>query len=257
MTKMPDNVVDFTRCHRLKSGTRKSNLTISRLENVSDVDDPLCDPDVHRLMKQWHTSGVFRSMLSVDAREPRGVISHTFAEQSMPEASLKMYGCYTPFRGVNTPMTSHYASSTLFTKLAHDAVLRRIYNIIACSWWHCRPLSEGLIQMLIGNQSNRLRREVRDAINFFEESASITMTGDFMDQPVMPPTIRFSKRENQVFWATREALYNDFENAIFAVNALQGMYQAHIGCMTRWTTQTWPSLRSKTSWPQNIQGAVQ
>jgi len=234
----PDNVINFSQ-HQ-----KKSRLTISKLPD-NHADDPLNNCDLHSMMRDYHTSGVFRSLLFTPPQDV-GFNKSSYAEQKMTHAELRVYGVFTPFRGTNKSVNGDNANGVLRRRLVHDVFVRRIWQISSCCWWYCQPLSRGLLQMLVGNQTERYRKRVQNAVSFLQCEGFLESVPEMMSQPIKPKGITFSRLERQVLWASRRALYHDIECAMFATNAMRKMHDNHLETMVEWSNRPWPNDKKST-----------
>tara|TARA_Y100001938_G_scaffold126490_1_gene178491 strand:+ start:2165 stop:2953 length:789 start_codon:yes stop_codon:yes gene_type:complete len=229
----PNNVIDFLD----KRGSIDS-LTLNRLE--TSVNDPLTDPAVHKMMRAFHASGYSRSLL-INSKPDNAVAVVSYAEQFLTQEALIKFGGRSPFRGFKMRINGINADRVWRHRLIHDEFVRRIWNITACAWWHNQPVSKGFIQMLIGNNDNRYRIKVQNAVSFLHRYNFLHRTDEHMTQPVKPLGVKFTNVENCVLWATRRSVYHDMECAMFAVQAMQGMVQNHLHTMVHWSNQSWPN----------------
>lgn len=232
----PDNVIDFL-------DRKRVGLTYSSLGQ--GVNDPLTDPAVHKMMRAFHASGSSRSLL-VNSRPDNAVAAISYADQFLTQDALSKFGGRTPFRGFNKRINGINADRVLRHRLIHDEFVRRVWNITACAWWHNQPVSKGFLQMLVGNDDNRYRAKVQNAVSFLHQYNFLYRTDEHMTQPVKPLGVHFTTLENRVLWATRRSVYHDMECSMFAVQAMQGMVENHLHTMVQWSNQSWPNEEKNT-----------
>ncbi len=232
----PTNVIDFL-------DRKRPGLTFSSLGR--GVNDPLTDPAVHKMMRAFHASGASRSLL-VNSKPDNLTEAFSYADKVLTQDALTKFAGRSPFRGFNKTINGINDDRLWRHRLIHDEFVRRVWNITACAWWHNQPLSKGFLQMLLGNDDNRYRAQVQNAISFLHQYNFLYRTDEHMTQPVQPEGVQFTKLEHRVLWATRRSVYHDMECAMFAVQAMQGMVEDHLHTMVQWSNQSWPNEEKNT-----------
>ena len=197
--------------------------------------DVLTNRDVLRMMRQYYTSGEYRSMreqLTVNAS------SATYAEILADDVDdLALYGTHCPIHLVRAPKEIES-----FPFLYRDNLAQRVQRIINVAWFHWYEVSPGVLSMLLGKPGNRLKAEIAECLYLLIECEAITKTDRLMKQPFKPKGVRFSAYENQVFAPTRKNLYRCIETAVYLMSRMERVHQQFSQTMNIWTNQPWPHI---------------
>ena len=151
--------------------------------------DVLKDATVWKMMREYYTCGVFRTMCHPDHQWRT---SH--AEMLVAHVDeLAPYGTHCPIELTRTPMSAGVLGPDLFNLLHNESLAQRAQRIISVAWFHNLEVSAGTLSMLLGAPHNRMKPEIAEVIFQLVKHDALTCTDRVIEQPFKPMGEAFYK----------------------------------------------------------------
>tara|TARA_R100001086_G_scaffold248233_1_gene184604 strand:- start:1856 stop:2599 length:744 start_codon:yes stop_codon:yes gene_type:complete len=236
------------------------NLSDARKKKANEKkEDILQDPAVLDAMRVW-IHGI-KSKDQCDVWKPTCFRTDSLCSMS-DDSYISMYqpellrdlGENLPWQLIQAPMVDYEKSliRKLHTQTGCDLMARKMMLVFSCAYFCKIDISRGLLSMLYntpytGRSNDRyICKSLRKLLNV----GVIYETNFFMEQPVRPANIFFSKKDNRIICCNTEYLHRFIENVVWSVNFAREQSEKIDHAIAKWVDTTWVSYPTST----NIEG---
>ena len=208
--------------------------------------DILLDEKVASVMQKWILGIDSNNVL--ESWKPTGPkpAGNSYAESVLSKSVLKMYGYNLPWQLVQAPCAQTSQSTQMhnfYDLIYHDHMARKIMLVLGSSYFFKMPVSRGLLSMLYNTPATKRSKDflIYKAVKSLNEQRVITITNDYMVQPVQPTGIMFSSADNQIILPTAMYLHRFIEVVAWSLRFAVRNYSEMELAMQPYTDKCWKS----------------